>query len=167
MNADEFAAWAEASSWSVAKTMPEVPHEYTVLADDQSTFAAVKRFIADNGFLAMWRRHPAKPYYVLDGRLYWVIFPVVNRCVLGDPRTDVEPVSDAESRGLDFSVVGDPEQARQGRSHTDSGSLLDKQEVSGSIPLRPTQIRKTPAQTHMAAPLAAPPAMDETDSSRP
>ena len=134
MNAEEFTRWVESSSLRVATTMPEAPHEYVVLADDQSTFDAVKQFITDNGFLAVWRHHPAKPYFVLDGRLYWSIFPVVNRCVLGDPRTDVQPVpeaearaEDAESRGLASRALGGAERARQGRSHTDEGQILDKQ----------------------------------------
>ncbi len=142
MNADEFAAWVEASSWRVAKTMPDIPHEYTVISwGDRDIFIAAVTFIRANGYPAVWRHHRPKPYWELEGRIYWAFQTVINRCILGNPATDVRWIMEEElpeSRGLTSRSLVDSEQASQADRHTVEDHRLDKQEVSGSIPLRPT-----------------------------
>jgi hypothetical protein len=85
-SAEEFARWVNSVQWRVAKTMPTIPHEYTVSAwGDREAFWAAARFIRTHGYRARWRHHKPKPYFDLDGRMYWLIPPVINRARIGDP----------------------------------------------------------------------------------
>lgn len=134
MNADEFAAWVEASSWRVAKTMPDVPHEYTIISwGDWDSFIAAAEFIRANGYPAVWRHHRPKPYWELEGRIYWAFQTVINRCILGNPATDVRRVMETElpeSRGLTSRSLVDSEQASQADRHTVGERLLDNYGVT-------------------------------------
>lgn len=87
MNPEDFAKWIETVRWQVAKTMPEIPHEYTIAAwHDQEAFFQAARFIRKNGYRAKWQHHRPKPYYEPgDGRLYWAFQFVINRALLSDP----------------------------------------------------------------------------------
>lgn len=90
VDADGFAAWVESVRWKFASTMPWVPHEYTVNAwSDPEAFQDAARFIRHNGFLARWQHHRPKPYYELDGKIYWAFITVINRAVTGSEGNEV------------------------------------------------------------------------------
>lgn len=90
MDAEAFAKWVADVRWQVATTMPEIPHEYHVFAwGDRDAFYAAVRFIQQNGYRAVWRKDKPKPYFDLDGRLYWGGRVVINRAVVGEPNAGV------------------------------------------------------------------------------
>lgn len=96
MNADEFAKWVADVQWREAKTMPDIPHEYTVIAwGNRDQFIEAAKFIRAHGFKARWRNHSPKPYYELGGRIYWAFQSVINRCDPTDPTVAVERVDSA------------------------------------------------------------------------
>lgn len=75
----EARAFIEAGRWTFAKSMPEIPHEYTLRKREPARaferFAAlVKRY----GYRARWGR-ATYTYLHVDGWKYWVIGDVINR----------------------------------------------------------------------------------------
>ncbi len=94
MDPDGFAGWVNGQSWVTAKTMPDIPHEYTVVFwRDVEAARAAGRFIRSVGYRARWRRQ-VKPYYDHGPHRYWIIWPVINRCLRtehgGHPNNEVE-----------------------------------------------------------------------------
>lgn len=73
-------------TWTFAKTMPEIPHEYVVrgkngcVEDEWDAFAA---YIEQHGFRARWTApngHQMENVYLELGEWnFWVMFPVINR----------------------------------------------------------------------------------------
>jgi hypothetical protein len=70
-----------------AKTMPEIPHEYTTVKkwDDPDLFMQVCKYIQDNGVREKFAKSYYK-YYYLDDYKYWLMrdmymkgFYIINR----------------------------------------------------------------------------------------
>lgn len=95
MDEAEFARWVEEVQWRFAKTMPWIPHEYTVGAwGDHQRFVLAKEFITENGYLARWRTKEPNYYYDLDGWRYWSYTSLINRQQIGSRNSEVERMSD-------------------------------------------------------------------------
>lgn len=69
-------------TWTFAKTMPEIPHEYIVRdslpADDKETFDAFRRYIHEKGYSDSFGIR-TYTYLNLGEYKYWVIENVLNR----------------------------------------------------------------------------------------
>src|SRR5262245_19402164 len=96
-SAEEFIA---AAGWTFAKSMPTIPHFYTVRGKHtggvdpppvewHDWFVA---FIAEHGYLAQWGRRTFTYLHVGPWK-YWAIHPVINRERL--PDADDDPPDDA------------------------------------------------------------------------
>ena len=74
MTEDEFREWVAAGEWKFAKTMPEIPHWYTLREErqDDERFSLAVKFVYDNGRLGHWYGR-ARRYYDLDGFTYWAM----------------------------------------------------------------------------------------------
>ncbi len=98
MTEDEFAAFVAAAPWRFAKTMPHIPHEYTLRRQhDPAVFEAAVRFIREHGHRARWGRH-THLYFNLNGKKYWTLgWPVEQTVVLNRAAFDrVEPSEGGE-----------------------------------------------------------------------
>ncbi len=60
-------------SFRFAKTMPELPHEYTERrrAADDADYVALYEAIMHDGVIQWWRRKHARYLYPGDGWVYW------------------------------------------------------------------------------------------------
>ena len=73
MTLDELRTFIAESTWTFAKTMPEIPHEYTLLknARSETTFKRVVRAILIAGYDEFF--YATRYRYVdVDGWQYWV-----------------------------------------------------------------------------------------------
>ena len=65
------------ASYKYAKTMPHIPHYYTVgkTWDDFDEFIWTANYVAKNGILQKFFKNntPRRRYYYLDGWRYWVM----------------------------------------------------------------------------------------------
>lgn len=63
----------EAAEWKFAKSMPEVPHYYTMIHqwEDRRLFKQIAASIHLRGEMMRWGRLPAKPYLDLGEWRYW------------------------------------------------------------------------------------------------
>lgn len=67
--------------WQVAKTMPEIPHEYIVIDDYKDKQGEFKIFIDKinhDGYAEKFFNKEYK-YLDIDGYKYWVIENIINR----------------------------------------------------------------------------------------
>lgn len=76
-------------SWQVAKTMPEMPHQYTVRGrppGNEALFFALHEAIASDGVFMRYKRHLNRYLHPGDGRKYWAMpfAYVINRMRLVD-----------------------------------------------------------------------------------
>jgi len=73
ITAAEVAAFIAESAWTFAKTMPETPHEYTLLknARSEETFRRVVRYIFLAGYDDLFFTTTYR-YLDVDGWQYWV-----------------------------------------------------------------------------------------------
>lgn len=81
----------EARPWQFAKTMPKIPHEYTVKRGrDDVAFARFVELIKTHGERRFFAGRPYH-YLTVGDREYWAIHPVINRQLLTDrPKLDGE-----------------------------------------------------------------------------
>lgn len=77
-------------AWKVAKSMPEIPHEYICVhnLDEQSkqlywSFAKYISKTTANSFVAHFGNYKYK-YIKHNGYLYWVMGIIINRCKISD-----------------------------------------------------------------------------------
>jgi hypothetical protein len=72
MTTDEFRQFVLASRWTFAKSMPEMPHEYTHRrwARDERLFEQAVLFIREHGYKQKFRG-TTYTYYDLGGYQYW------------------------------------------------------------------------------------------------
>ena len=97
-------AFVEDHRWTFAKTMANIPHEYVVRGREGCRAEAWDRmadYIKQHGYWAAWSPPGAKwrkvnKYLDLAGYRYWVIYPIVNREVLG-PSSTTTPLSPEEA----------------------------------------------------------------------
>lgn len=79
-------------SFRPAKTMPHIPHEYTVRdqAADEADYVALFEAIQEHGIVERWKRRKQRVLYPGDGFRYWAMTTnvhqtlVLNRCTLAD-----------------------------------------------------------------------------------
>jgi hypothetical protein len=71
---EKFKRFIEANEWIFAKTMPEVPHCYTLKhkADDKDEFIEFANYIKDNGIQMKWGPYQ-RPYLDIGDYRYWVM----------------------------------------------------------------------------------------------
>jgi hypothetical protein len=61
-----------ALSFRVAKTMPEIPHEYTVRSpENEAAYVALFNLILEHGVYEKWRGRKYQYWYPGDGWKYW------------------------------------------------------------------------------------------------
>jgi hypothetical protein len=83
--------------WTYAKTMPSNPHEYIVQGKvNDADFTALFKAIQQNGIVESWYGVKRMYLYMPDGRKYWCIDKIINRCWSDDPRN----YSDERRNGL-------------------------------------------------------------------
>lgn len=83
MSEDEFRAFTRTSRWTFAKTMPDIPHEYTLRrhSADDTQFASAVQFIRDEGYRGLWRDRVGT--YWDDGvHQYWTMGAPVEETIL-------------------------------------------------------------------------------------
>jgi hypothetical protein len=74
--------FADRCTWTFAKTMPEIPHEYVVRdrlsESDTAAFDAMNGYIAEHGYTATFGTRSYT--YLNSGRYkYWIIDNILNR----------------------------------------------------------------------------------------
>ena len=92
MTAGQFESFIATSVWIFAKTMPHIPHEYTLRkhAADEAEFEAAVMFIRGHGYQARWGKYN-HTYFDVDGWQYWTMGAplaatiLINRADLGGP----------------------------------------------------------------------------------
>lgn len=74
MGIDELRKFIDASPWTFARTMPEIPHGYSLRANtpDEKTFERVVLYIREAGYSAMFYDR-AYTYLNIDGWRYWTM----------------------------------------------------------------------------------------------
>jgi hypothetical protein len=95
--------------WRVAKTMPEIPHEYTVRSPEtEAAYVALFEAIQSDGVVERYNRRRKRYLYPGDGRKYWAMTThlpssrVLNRMKIEDdlPRLRQEGQTEAVAFGL-------------------------------------------------------------------
>lgn len=94
---NDFEHFISSSSWRFAKTMPLIPHEYTLRknAGSEEAFEAAVTFIRENGYTEYFGRNSYR-YLNVDGWRYWSMgYPVnettvINRARVEESRTPPE-----------------------------------------------------------------------------
>jgi hypothetical protein len=82
MTEEEFAAFVHRAPWTFAKTMPHIPHEYTLRRQhDSAVFEAAVRFIRERGYQARWGR-AIRTYVNLNGKRYWTMGASVEHTIV-------------------------------------------------------------------------------------
>lgn len=81
---EDLRQFIDGTHWIFAKTWPQWPHEYIVRWQvDQEKFVKLYDFIKTEGSAGRFYKRCRK-YYKYDGRLYWAMGHVVNRCKIED-----------------------------------------------------------------------------------
>lgn len=112
-DAEEFDRWVADSHWTFAKSMPGIPHFYTVAdwptdEEGRQRCLAAAVFIRDNGVRAQWpkegRGKYVNAYWEADDAegqrwSYWVLWPVINRAQHPlVPQNEVKVLDEADTR---------------------------------------------------------------------
>jgi hypothetical protein len=78
-------------TFRVAKTMPEIPHEYTVRnPESEDAYVALFKAIMERGTFERWKGRKRRYLYPGDGRKYWAMTTsqphsrVINRMRIED-----------------------------------------------------------------------------------
>jgi len=94
----------ESLSFRVARTMPEIPHEYIVRSpDNEAAYVALFNAIMEHGVCERWAGRYKRYLYPGDGRKYWAMTTelqdsrVINRMKIED---DLERLR-REDQGLE------------------------------------------------------------------
>jgi len=81
----------ESLSFRVARTMPEIPHEYIVRSpDNEAAYVALFNAIMEHGVCERWAGRYKRYLYPGDGRKYWAMTTelqdsrVINRMKIED-----------------------------------------------------------------------------------
>lgn len=80
MTKEEFEQAINEASFQVAKTMPKIPHEYSVKKNwsDKNKFEDVAQFIIENGYKQNFFTR-TYTYFDYNGYQYWTIDIILNR----------------------------------------------------------------------------------------
>lgn len=83
MTMDELRAFVQASSWKFAKSMPQMPHEYTLRreAKDEDLFERVVLYIRQVGYPKKWG-NTTYIYLNIDGWQYWTMGAPLEATIL-------------------------------------------------------------------------------------
>ena len=92
---DEARALIAGHDWHFARSMPRMPHFYTLRREwaprgDEDDFNALVQFVRANGRKGQFWKMPPRPYLVIDGWRYWCmnqpddVTGVVNRASMED-----------------------------------------------------------------------------------
>lgn len=81
---DAVVAALEAKDWRFAKSMPTVPHWYTLRKDwvDAIEFETLVQFMRDHGTPMRWGRMKPKPYFDANGWRYWTMGSPLHETIL-------------------------------------------------------------------------------------
>jgi hypothetical protein len=106
VDASQFCAWVEGSPWQFAKTMPKVPHEYTLRRKqaDELAFEQAVQFIREHGWRKRWGRYHHH-YWNAGAWKYWTMGAPVAETVLVN-RALLEPGDPGFNLGLVAAVLG-------------------------------------------------------------
>ena len=88
---DTLREFIAASHWTFAKTMPHIPHEYTLRrrSPDESMFERFVMLIREYGYTREWKGTPRR-YFHLDGWKYWTMGAPLKQTVLINRARTVE-----------------------------------------------------------------------------
>lgn len=80
---DQFRTLITSSHWTFAKTMPHIPHEYTLrrAAPDVPLFERFVMYIRAHGYEKSWRGTPRR-YLDIDGWSYWSMGAPLEETIL-------------------------------------------------------------------------------------
>jgi hypothetical protein len=83
MTMDDLRAFVQASSWRFAKSMPQMPHEYTLRreAKDEALFERVILHIRQMGYQKKWGK-TTYTYLDIDGWQYWTMGAPLEATIL-------------------------------------------------------------------------------------
>lgn len=85
MGFKEINKWLNKHTWTFAKTMKEIPHEYIVkdkLSDeDKEIFVKVVIFIRENGYKQTFKGYEYT-YYEIDGHKYWTMGDKIEKTII-------------------------------------------------------------------------------------
>ena len=97
MTPEEFRAFVGRAPFRPAKTMPKVPHEYTLRRQhrgpEEAVFEAAVLFIRAHGYKGRWGKYLHDYYEPGDGYVYWTMGAaveetiVLNRASVNEPRS--------------------------------------------------------------------------------
>ena len=91
-----------ALAFRVAKTMPEIPHEYTVRSpENEAAYVALFNLILENGVYEKWRGRKYQYWYPGDGWKYWRMNNDIQYSLcLNRARADILPFAGAVANFL-------------------------------------------------------------------
>ena len=71
------------SHWTFARTMPHIPHEYTLRrrSPDEAAFERFVTCISERGYVKLWRGTPRR-YVDIDGWSYWTMGAPLDETIL-------------------------------------------------------------------------------------
>jgi hypothetical protein len=74
INLDGLRWLIDSSHWTFARSMPHIPHEYTLRrrSPDEEAFERFVLLIAEQGYVKTWRGTPRR-YLDIDGWKYWTM----------------------------------------------------------------------------------------------
>ena len=83
MKSEEYRLIVTECSWRFAKTMPQIPHYYTLRKDatEDANFVKLVTFIRSHGYDQKWGRRWFR-YLDLDGWTYWTMGAQVDATIL-------------------------------------------------------------------------------------
>ena len=98
MTEEQLRKFVEASTWTSAKTMPQIPHQYTLRKNAQrdEEFAAFVEFINTHGYDSKFYSRTYR-YLDLDGWQYWSMghsvdsISLINRAKTNRPDNPIQP----------------------------------------------------------------------------
>lgn len=82
MNIDRFRQFVNNTQWVFAKSMPSMPHYYTLLKDnDPRLFREAVIFIRNNGHIRKFQGR-TYTYFDIDGYTYWTMGSPIEQTIL-------------------------------------------------------------------------------------
>jgi hypothetical protein len=83
MTREEFEAFLASKVWTIARSMPTIPHAYIVRGkgNDPEQFRAAVEFIRANGYWHQWR-HLRNQYFDVGEHFYWTMGAPVEETII-------------------------------------------------------------------------------------
>ena len=82
MRLEGFGAFVSQAEWTFARTMPHIPHEYTLRKNSpRDAFDAAVVLIREQGEVRPWRKY-IHTYFDYDGWTYWTMGAPLHETIL-------------------------------------------------------------------------------------